>query len=92
MKRNRKLFLLIFLVLVVVALPFPLVSQLEERDTFCIACHTAPEEAYYARAQALEPEPVDLSSAHYAVEDAELPFKCIDCHRGDGRLGDRTGR
>jgi len=62
------------------------VSQLEERDSFCISCHTAPEETYYDRAQAalaLSEPFADLSSAHYGMETT---FRCIDCHRGNGGL------
>jgi nitrate/TMAO reductase-like tetraheme cytochrome c subunit len=62
------------------------VSHLEESDPFCISCHTLPEVTYYERAQqalsAGEPH-ADLSSAHYGRENT---FRCIDCHRGDGRL------
>jgi hypothetical protein len=72
------------IVVVLTAAPVPIVSTLEERDRFCISCHTAPEVTYYDRAQAalagVEPLP-DLSSAHYA---AQPDFRCIDCHRGDG--------
>lgn len=71
---------------------FPVASKLEENDTFCIACHTIPEETYYSRAQetlagSVE-YPPDLSSAHYADESDE-PFRCIDCHRGDQSLNHR---
>jgi hypothetical protein len=66
------------------------VSQLEESDRFCGACHMAPERTYYNRtrfaiagAQPIE----DLASAHYASGD---PFRCIDCHRGDGDIPDRA--
>lgn len=63
--------------------PIPVVSTLEERDSFCASCHTAPEVTYFDRAaMALAGvEPIlDLSSAHYV--EAE-PFRCIACHRGD---------
>ncbi len=66
------------------------VSRLEERDSFCIACHTTPELTYYQRAQqalAGEQPYLDLSSAHYGL--AEGGFRCIDCHRGDGSLAHR---
>lgn len=74
------------------------VSKLEERDQFCIQCHLAPEETYYARAQdapaVADPfELVDLASFHYwnatHAENSERDnsesavFRCIDCHRGD---------
>lgn len=74
---------------------FVVVSSLEEHDTFCVSCHTAPEITYYNRAYyALDfPESgaPDLSTAHYlAYQTAAKPnFKCIDCHRGDGRLPHR---
>lgn len=54
-------------------------SKAEERDTFCIACHTTPEQTYYNRAQEMPSH--DLSSAHYHLSKS---FRCIDCHRGDG--------
>src|SRR3989304_7849246 len=62
------------------------VSQLEEQDTFCISCHPLPEVTYYDRARAAlaMTEPfADLSSAHYGMES---PFRCIDCHRGNGGI------
>jgi hypothetical protein len=68
----------------------PAISALEERDSFCIACHTAPEVTYYNRAQAAragDGPPLDLSSAHYAGEGR---FRCIDCHRGNGGLAHRA--
>lgn len=75
---------------------FVVASALEEQDTFCISCHTAPEITYFNRAYiALDhpdmPAP-DLSSAHYlaAQADGEAPFRCIDCHRGDSSFGHRV--
>ena len=62
------------------------VSQLEERDGFCISCHTLPEVTYYDRARAalaMTDPFADLSSAHYGMEST---FRCIDCHRGNGGL------
>jgi nitrate/TMAO reductase-like tetraheme cytochrome c subunit len=61
------------------------VSRLEERDSFCISCHTRPEVTYHERAQRALAGPAgeiydDLSSAHYGMEST---FRCIDCHRGD---------
>jgi nitrate/TMAO reductase-like tetraheme cytochrome c subunit len=71
--------------LVLVALPFPVVSKLEEHDPFCTSCHTVPEETYFNRAQAVasgeSDVPPDLASAHYGLGETE--FRCIDCHRGD---------
>jgi hypothetical protein len=74
--------------------PIPAVSVLEERDSFCTACHLAPEAAYFNRAQAalaaVEP-PADLSSAHYAITTADSAgFRCIDCHRGNGGAAHRA--
>lgn len=66
-------------------------SHLEEDDRFCISCHTAPEVAYYERAQqakAGKQPAVDLSSKHYT--EAGVPFRCIDCHRGHHTLVDRA--
>lgn len=71
-------------------LPVPVVSRLEEQDTFCISCHLAPEVTYFQRAQmafAGEEPILDLSSAHYVVAD---DFRCINCHRGDMRPAHRV--
>jgi len=92
MKSRRPWLLLAAALAVLILLPFPVVSALEERDTFCISCHTAPEEAYFNRAAAVaagDPAaPPDLASAHYAVE-GETFFRCIDCHRGNHSLEHR---
>jgi hypothetical protein len=69
------------------------VSRLEERDTFCLRCHLAPETRYVEQAQLAvgigDPFLVpDLASFHYwaaVSESGEEPFRCIDCHRGDGQ-------
>lgn len=71
------------LILLLALVPIPVVSTLEERDSFCASCHTAPEVTYLDRARmALDStEPIlDLSSAHYIEAEA---FRCIACHRGD---------
>ena len=75
--------------LILGAVPVVGVSRLEERDTFCISCHTLPEVTYYERAQSAlagEEPYLDLSSDHYAIfaeKPGEPPFKCIACHRGN---------
>jgi hypothetical protein len=90
-KSRRFLAGLAILLLLLIALPFPIVSRLEERDAFCISCHTAPEQTYYDRAVSVQSGasaiPPDLASDHYAV--AEEPFRCIDCHRGDSSTAHR---
>ena len=65
-------------------------TQAEERDSFCIACHAAPEQTYFDRAQSAlsDANPIDLSSAHYTRSDSA--FRCIDCHRGESSLADRA--
>jgi len=88
--KSRRTLILLGVLLVLVVLPFPVVSRLEERDAFCISCHTAPEETYYTRAlsaQAAGAVPSDLASDHYAA--GETAFRCIDCHRGDSSAGHR---
>jgi nitrate/TMAO reductase-like tetraheme cytochrome c subunit len=71
------------------------VSALEERDTFCISCHTVPETTYFNRAYIALDNPTDvvtdLATAHYHIAQSKNlePFACIDCHRGDGSLGHR---
>ncbi len=52
----------------------------EQRDSFCISCHTQPEVTYYQRS--IGAQPVDLASAH-TVEK----IRCIDCHSGSGLGG-----
>lgn len=82
--KARKLLWLIPVIMLLITIPVPVVSKLEERDSFCISCHTAPEQAYYDRAQeALAivvagsfEDPIDLASAHYALP--EETFRCID--------------
>lgn len=66
-------------------------SKLEERDSFCIACHRAPEVTYFDRSHsAVTIENVanvpDLASFHYWQNP---DFQCIDCHRGDDSLPQR---
>jgi hypothetical protein len=58
-------------------------SKAEERDTFCISCHTLPEITYQQRAEMASSghEPaLDLGSWHYQLGEGD--FRCIDCHRG----------
>jgi len=81
---------LILVVLIILLIPVPIVSLLEERDGFCGICHLAPENTYLARAQNVLGNPgvpVDLSSAHYQL--TEEAFQCIDCHRGSDTFQDR---
>ena len=76
-------------------------TLLEDRDDFCIACHTKPEVTYYDRArQALDDKAsatdlsalaaqdlaIDLASQHYIVTNT---INCIACHGGERDLGDR---
>jgi nitrate/TMAO reductase-like tetraheme cytochrome c subunit len=74
---------------------FATATALEEHDTFCISCHTAPEITYYNRAYIALDNPnqpfPDLATVHYHLAQAKnlAPFRCIDCHRGDASLGDR---
>jgi len=77
-------------VLILFMTPPVVVSSLEEKDSFCASCHTAPETTYYDRAH---PDPSqgmpskDLASFHYAATGNT--FRCIDCHRGSGSLPHR---
>jgi nitrate/TMAO reductase-like tetraheme cytochrome c subunit len=66
------------------------VSRLEESDSFCVACHTAPEVAYFNRAQAAltGADARDLASAHYGL--VRTGVRCIDCHRGDNGAAHRA--
>jgi len=61
------------------------VNDRQERDTFCLGCHTPQHQAYLNRAEAavsgaLAP---DLSSFHYQqILGTGGSLHCIDCHRG----------
>lgn len=74
---------------------FVAASALEEHDSFCTSCHTAPETNYYNRAYISLDNPTltvnDLATEHYhiAQDGKKEPFACINCHRGDGSLGHR---
>ena len=89
---KRRWWLLGILLLVLIALPFPVSTVLEERDGFCISCHAVPEQTYYDRSRATLAGsvefPPDLASAHY-VPGEDTPIRCIDCHRGDHSLEHR---
>jgi len=85
MARGRRLFLMVVGLGVFLTMMALLgVSRLEETDTFCTSCHTAPEVEYFNRSRQVLAGEVgqDLASAHYGLIQAEA--KCIDCHRGDG--------
>src|SRR5258707_6108875 len=56
---------------------FATAATLEEQDSFCAACHSQPESAFYQRTQA---QAVDLASKHSAT----WVTRCIDCHAGPG--------
>lgn len=96
-RRRWQLYLLVgfFALIMLGSLSFVVASALEEHDTFCISCHTAPEITYYNRAYYALDHPTeaipDLSTVHYhAAQTANAePFKCIDCHRGDSSLPHR---
>jgi len=65
-------------------------SKLEEKDTFCISCHTIPEVAYHQRAlqaSGVDDPALDLGSRHYQLDPGG--FGCIACHRGAGTLHHR---
>jgi nitrate/TMAO reductase-like tetraheme cytochrome c subunit len=86
----RRLWPFALLAFVVLSLGgFGVGSVLEESDAFCTSCHTAPEQAYFDRAQQAKAGdiPIDLASVHLSTHEQE--FNCIACHRGSGNLGDR---
>jgi len=63
------------------------VGQAERDDSFCIGCHTTPEQTYFDRAGAAVAGAlaVDLSSYHYQqIRGAGDAIHCINCHEGDG--------
>ncbi len=87
----------LFIVLILFSgVGFVVASTLEDQDTFCISCHTAPEVNYYNRAYMSLDNPTDtvtdLATAHYHLsqKDGKEAFACINCHRGDGSLGQRV--
>jgi nitrate/TMAO reductase-like tetraheme cytochrome c subunit len=97
--RRRRFRLIAFVVVVglvlITGVGFAVATALEEQDSFCISCHTAPEITYYNRAYiALDTAnaiPEDLSTRHYLAGQASgTPFRCIDCHRGDSGLPHRV--
>jgi len=55
--------------------------KLENRDSFCAACHTQPETSFYQRTQST---PLDMASAH---SQNTMAVRCIDCHSGAGAAG-----
>ena len=62
------------------------VSVAEERDTFCVACHLKPEQAYYDRSRVKSRHAaLDLASTH-----ALAGLNCVGCHRGDQSIRDRA--
>src|ERR1700690_3168187 len=88
--RKRLLTLLVmgfFGLIILSGVGFVSASVLEDHDTFCTTCHTAPEVAYYDRAHnalASAQAPVtDLATVHYTLaQTAGKPeFTCINCHR-----------
>src|SRR5258706_8413424 len=97
-RRNRRLKwvgIVVFVMLVLGFGGFFTASALEEHDTFCISCHTVPEVTYYNRAYISLDNPsqpiYDLATAHYSLSQQHNKgeFACINCHRGDSRLGQR---
>ncbi len=90
MRRFPRILILLGIIGALAVLSSLMVSKLEERDTFCIACHTLPEVAYRQRAL-LAAEgtdlALDLGSRHYQHEAGV--FRCIDCHRGADTLPHR---
>lgn len=82
-------------VIIMGGLSFVVASTLEDHDTFCTTCHTAPETTYFNRAYLSldNPKnmPLDLASWHYLNAQSKqlTPFSCITCHRGDAQLPDR---
>ncbi len=70
-------------------------SWLEEHDSFCGVCHTAPETTYISRTSNavsdLGAPIVDLASYHYHQAQAKAQgFNCISCHRGDSSIDERA--
>jgi hypothetical protein len=87
--RNTGLVLIVSLPTLVIF--FITATKAEESDSFCTACHTAPEQTYFDRSRLARDltanQIVDLAGAHAAQD---IAFKCIDCHRGQSTLADRV--
>jgi nitrate/TMAO reductase-like tetraheme cytochrome c subunit len=69
------------------------VSERQERDDFCLSCHTPQHRAYVERAAAAVAGALalDLSSYHYQqIYGQDQIIRCIDCHRGDGGVRHRA--
>lgn len=56
--------------------------KMENNDAFCAGCHTEPESAYVARAQAADSG--DLAAHHAHLKKG---VGCIECHSGEGIKG-----
>ncbi len=72
------------------------VSQVEENNAFCAACHTPLEVLYVEQAAQATPEDSpNLAAYHYAVTARGNPgdepiVNCVACHRGDNSLQHRA--
>jgi mono/diheme cytochrome c family protein len=69
------------------------ISERQERDDFCLSCHTPQHRAYIERATAAVAGALalDLSSYHYQqIYGKGEVIRCIDCHRGDGGVRHRA--
>jgi hypothetical protein len=91
--RRRQLALTaVTLTVIFVLFSLTAVTRLEERDSFCISCHLAPEVTYYdravqARTAVADRDLPDLAAAHYWREPN---FRCVDCHRGADTVPQRA--
>ncbi|HEY3291820.1 MAG TPA: hypothetical protein VGK87_16930, partial [Anaerolineae bacterium] len=63
------------------------VTNEQTKDTFCLSCHSVPEQTYFNRAGSASAGAVavDLSSFHYQTMVGQGGvIHCIDCHQGTG--------
>lgn len=89
-------YLVLLLVIVMIAGGLYLAVRItneQSKDTFCLSCHTVPEQTYFNRAGSASAGAiaVDLSSFHYQTLVGQGGvIRCIDCHQGTGSLTHRV--
>jgi predicted CXXCH cytochrome family protein len=93
-RSSSKWILLIALLLPIMALGYMVfaINRQESSDTFCVSCHTQPEQTYHRRSVEASAGAfaVDLASYHYQqIRGRGGNIRCIDCHEGDHSATDR---
>ena len=92
-KPNYGVWLVGFALLVILiagAYGFVRVNSEMGNDSFCVGCHTTPEKTYVDRSRSAMAGALaaDLASYHYQqIHGQGGTVHCIDCHQGNGNLG-----